>query len=398
MSFADADDVMAVIGEAVLDAAEAVTGTRPGPVSRMTWHEAQERYGSDKPDVRFGLELVDLGEVFAATEFKAFQADVGEGHPRSPVRATCQRAQLDKLVDRAKQLGAAGPGVDAGRSTAARSSARCSSSCPRPSSSGIVDTIGRRARRPAPGRRGDAPPRRPRARHAAGRARASAGARGRPAVPLGRRLPAVRGARRRRPPDPGPPPVHACPTPTTSSCSSTATGEDLLAVRSLAYDLVLNGWELGSGSRANPPARPAAADLLVARHRSDEEAQSRFGFLLDAFRFGAPPHAGFAFGIDRLTAILAGRGEHPRGHRVPQDPVGRRPPHRRAHPDRRGPAPRARPQRPPPTQEVASATRRSAPPRSVAQGGGGYGRAGRSGGFGRAGRSGGFGRPAPRCV
>src|SRR4051812_28614052 len=58
MSFADADDVMAVIGEAVLDAAETVTGTRPGPVSRMTWHQAQERYGSDKPDVRFGLELV----------------------------------------------------------------------------------------------------------------------------------------------------------------------------------------------------------------------------------------------------------------------------------------------------------------------------------------------------
>ncbi len=60
MSFADADDVMAVIGEAVLDAAEEVTGTRPGPVEHMTWHHAMERYGSDKPDVRFGLELVDL--------------------------------------------------------------------------------------------------------------------------------------------------------------------------------------------------------------------------------------------------------------------------------------------------------------------------------------------------
>jgi aspartyl-tRNA synthetase len=78
-----------------------------------------------------------------------------------------------------------------------------------------------------------------------------------------------------------------------------------LSVRSQAYDLVLNGWELGSGS--------------VRIHRSDvqqrifsmlgiepEEAQSRFGFLLDAFRFGAPPHAGFAIGLDRLVAILAG--------------------------------------------------------------------------------------------
>jgi aspartyl-tRNA synthetase len=79
---------------------------------------------------------------------------------------------------------------------------------------------------------------------------------------------------------------------------------DPLAVRSQAYDLVLNGWELGSGS--------------VRIHRGDvqqrifsllgiepEEAQRKFGFLLDAFRYGAPPHAGFAFGIDRLVAILA---------------------------------------------------------------------------------------------
>jgi aspartyl-tRNA synthetase len=84
-----------------------------------------------------------------------------------------------------------------------------------------------------------------------------------------------------------------------------AGGEALLDVRSQAYDLVLNGWELGSGS--------------VRIHRSDvqqqifgllgiapDEAARRFGFLLDAFRYGAPPHAGFAFGIDRLAALLLG--------------------------------------------------------------------------------------------
>jgi aspartyl-tRNA synthetase len=83
------------------------------------------------------------------------------------------------------------------------------------------------------------------------------------------------------------------------------TPEQLLDVRSQAYDLVVNGWELGSGS--------------VRIHRSDvqqqifsilgiapDAAQAKFGFLLDAFRFGPPPHAGFAFGIDRLVAILAG--------------------------------------------------------------------------------------------
>jgi aspartyl-tRNA synthetase len=83
------------------------------------------------------------------------------------------------------------------------------------------------------------------------------------------------------------------------------TPEDLLGVRSLAYDLVLNGWELGSGSVRihRPELQRRIFELLGI---SDEEAQSRFGFLLDAFRYGAPPHAGFAFGIDRLTAILAG--------------------------------------------------------------------------------------------
>ncbi len=83
------------------------------------------------------------------------------------------------------------------------------------------------------------------------------------------------------------------------------TGEDLLGVRSQAYDLVLNGWELGSGSvRIHRPDMQQRIFTLLGI--SAEEAQSRFGFLLDAFRYGAPPHAGFAFGIDRLTAILAG--------------------------------------------------------------------------------------------
>jgi aspartyl-tRNA synthetase len=82
-------------------------------------------------------------------------------------------------------------------------------------------------------------------------------------------------------------------------------GEDLLAVRSQAYDLVLNGWELGSGSvRIHRPDIQRRIFSLLGI--SDDDAQSRFGFLLDAFRYGAPPHAGFAFGIDRLTAILAG--------------------------------------------------------------------------------------------
>jgi aspartyl-tRNA synthetase len=80
---------------------------------------------------------------------------------------------------------------------------------------------------------------------------------------------------------------------------------DPLAVRSQAYDLVLNGWELGSGSvrihRSDIQSR-----VFSALGIGPEEAESRFGFLLGAFRYGAPPHAGFAFGVDRLAAVLAG--------------------------------------------------------------------------------------------
>ena len=83
------------------------------------------------------------------------------------------------------------------------------------------------------------------------------------------------------------------------------TGEDLLGVRSLAYDLVLNGWELGSGSvRIHRPDLQQQIFSLLGI--AEEEAQSRFGFLLDAFRYGAPPHAGVAFGFDRLVMLLAG--------------------------------------------------------------------------------------------
>jgi aspartyl-tRNA synthetase len=95
------------------------------------------------------------------------------------------------------------------------------------------------------------------------------------------------------------------PHPDDHGLLATAQGDALLDVRSLAYDLVLNGWELGSGS-----VRIHEADMQSRIFEllgiDAEQAQARFGFLLDAFRFGAPPHAGFAFGIDRLSALLCG--------------------------------------------------------------------------------------------
>src|SRR6202044_31030 len=73
-SFASQDDIMAFVSESVLDAAEAATGERPPPIERMTWADALDRYGTDKPDLRFGMELVDLTPTFAATEVKAFSS------------------------------------------------------------------------------------------------------------------------------------------------------------------------------------------------------------------------------------------------------------------------------------------------------------------------------------
>ncbi len=95
------------------------------------------------------------------------------------------------------------------------------------------------------------------------------------------------------------------PHPDDVDLLARAQGEEYLQVRSQAYDLVLNGWELGSGSVRihRPDIQQQIFSLLGI---APEEAQAKFGFLLDAFRYGAPPHAGFAFGIDRLVALLVG--------------------------------------------------------------------------------------------
>ena len=301
MAFVEAEDVMAVVAEAVAASIEAVTGSRPGEIPRMTWHEAQERYGTDKPDIRFGMELVDLGEVFAATEFRAFQADAVKG-VRVPGRADMGRNQRDALIDRAKELGAAGlvsfkleGGALAGPGLQFLSDIE---------QAALIETLAASD--------GDllliVAGARSMVNHVLGQIRLDLG---RPPVnegglhllwvtdfPLFEAIAA----------DGSPVPAHhpfTRPHPDDLDLLASAQGEELLAVRSQAYDLVLNGWELGSGSvRIHEPALQQQIFSLLGI--DEEEAQARFGFLLDAFRYGAPPHAGFAFGIDRLVALLAG--------------------------------------------------------------------------------------------
>jgi aspartyl-tRNA synthetase len=305
MSFVGVEDVLAAISHAVVAAARAATGEDPPPIRRMTWREAMDRYGTDKPDLRFGLELVDATPVFAGTAFKAFASAAAIKAMRVPAathpeQAASGRAALDRLTERAKQLGAKGlVWLKVGADGALESPvAKFLSDAER---AALVAATGAGA--------GDL------LLLVADEWSVACTVLGQLRCDLAR------------------PPVHEGPYAYVWVTEfplfvgvNPATGRpqpghhpfchphpddlerleaDPLGVRALAYDLVLNGWELGSGSiRIHEPE----LQRRVFRHLgiSDEDADRRFGFFLHPFRYGAPPHGGFAFGIDRLVAILAG--------------------------------------------------------------------------------------------
>ncbi len=296
-SFVTQADVLRFVSRAVLDAAEVVTGTRPEVMDTMTWAEALDRYGTDKPDLRFGMTLVDLSTVFAASEVKAFAAPTVKAI-RVEGGASFSRAKLDQLTEQAKSLGAKGlawfrvapEGLD---SPLARFlSADESTALSQVDGAQVGDLVLVVADEYA------------QACHVLGALRVTLGS---PPVGEGQHryvwvteFPLFEGIDE----DGHLQAAHhpfTMPHPEDIDLIET----DPMAVRSQAYDLVLNGWELGSGSvrihRADIQSR-----IFRALGITDEEAQSRFGFLLGAFRYGAPPHAGFAFGIDRLVAIFAG--------------------------------------------------------------------------------------------
>ena len=302
-SFVTQDDVLDFVSEAVLDAAEAATGSRPPPIEQMSWAEALDRYGTDKPDLRIETAIVDLGEVFASSEVRALTAPVVKGL-RVQGGSWASRAALDALVERAKVLGARGlawfrvnEGGGGGRGSLDSPLARVLSEEERV---GLL-----RATEAAPGDLVIVVADEHRtACTVLGQLRVELAAK-----PVGEgphryvwvvQFPLFEGIGA----DGHPVAAHhpfTMPHPDDLDRIDT----DPLSVRSQAYDLVLNGWELGSGSvrihRADVQAR-----VFKALGISDEDAESRFGFLMNAFRYGAPPHAGFAFGIDRLVAVLAG--------------------------------------------------------------------------------------------
>ncbi len=312
-SFVTPDDIFEVISEAVAAATEAVTGQRPAEPLRMTWLEAMERFGSDKPDTRFGMELVELTSLFERTGAKVLRAPCVKGIRLAGGAAgpdALSRGRLDDLVATCRRWGAQGlawmrvvageggngaaPGLDAGVAKLLSTT----------ESAGVVSALDARP--------GDlvflVADELDVVRRVLGLLRSELG---RPPVnegglhyvwvvdfPLFEGLDADGMAV---------PSHHPFTMPHVDDLDLVATGSGraLLDARSQSYDLVLNGWELGSGSvrihRADIQQR--IFELLGIE---PAQARARFGFLLDAFRFGVPPHAGFAVGLDRLIAVLVG--------------------------------------------------------------------------------------------
>ena len=297
-SFVGQDEVIEFITETVSAATEAATGERPPAMPSITWIDAMERYGSDKPDVRFGMELVELTDVFASTEFNAFKAPCIKGI-RVPGSGDMGRNKLDQLTDQAKQFGAKGlVWMRVGQDLALDS----------PVAKFLSDEEKKGVATTMQAEPGDllllVADERPKVRHVLGLLRLELG---KPPVNEGGlhylwvlEFPLFEGVAE----DGTPIPAHH-PFTMPHPDDIDRLESDPLSVRSQAYDLTVNGWELGSGSVRihRPDIQQRIFSLLGI---APEQAQERFGFLLDAFRYGAPPHAGFAFGMERLVAILAG--------------------------------------------------------------------------------------------
>ncbi len=294
LAFVDEDDVIATI-DPLMREVLALGGVQvPDPIERMGYDEALLRYGSDRPDRRIPFEIADLGDVFESSEFKVFSGALGSGGVVRGFAApgTVTRKDFDELTERAQRFGAKGLvwGVvepDSWRSPVAKFLSE-------EEISGLIETTG--------AKEGDAifvvADNAPTAARVLGDLRLQVG------VPDDRDdllwvvdFPMFEWDEAEQRWDPMHHPF-------------TAPSGDLEADpgswRSRAYDLVWNGAEIGGGSiRINTPE--VQQKVFDALGLSAADARERFGFLLDALAYGAPPHGGVAFGIDRIVALLAGR-------------------------------------------------------------------------------------------
>ena len=308
MSFVEQDDVIAVAEDVLREVWALIDYELPTPIARMTYHDAMERYGSDKPDLRFGCELVDLTDYFKDTTFRVFQNPY-VGAVVMPGGASQSRRTFDAWQEWAKQRGAKGLAyVTVGEDeTLGGPVAKNISEAER---EGLAEAVGAEpgdciffaagtvdasrallgAARLEVGRRCglidddawsfvwvvDAPLFKP-----------SAEARAEGDVALGKSAWTA---------------VHHAFTSPKPECLDTFD-DDPGSALAYAYDIVCNGNEIGGGSirihRSDVQER-----VFTVMGISEAEAQEKFGFLLDAFKFGAPPHGGIAFGWDRIVSLL----------------------------------------------------------------------------------------------
>ncbi len=296
----DADDVIDV-NERLLAAVLGAHGIEVElPLRRIPYDEAISRYGSDKPDLRFGMELADLTEALRGTEFKAFGGVVEGGGVVMGMNAGAHemsRAQLDGLVEEAKELGAKGLVWAVVEAEGWRS----------PVAKFLADSEIAAMNEALGASEGDV------LLLAADSLAIAAGVLGGLRARLGRRLGLI------------PEGVNelawvvdwplfewndgegrwdALHHPFTSPAGA-LDPDDPGSARALAYDVVWNGVELGGGSIRISDSDTQSAVFGVLGI-SAEEAEARFGFLLEALRYGAPPHGGIAYGLDRWVALLHG--------------------------------------------------------------------------------------------
>ena len=302
-SFVTQENILIFVSEAIKDSVENITGERPGEIPTMTWHDAMERFGSDKPDTRFGMELIELSDIFQETEANVFKVDCVKGILYPKGAETLGRNAIDALTEKCQSWGAKGlawfkVGENSsleGALTKFMSDKEIAqlTSAMGANSGDMIFVIADQRRT---------------VNHILGLLRLELA---RPPVGEGglnflwiTEFPLFESVTDSGEPIPA---HHPFTMPHTDDLEmlDTASGEEYLSIRSQAYDLVLNGWELGSGS-VRIHKKDIQAKIFSMLGIQDEEAEQKFGFLLDAFKYGAPPHAGFAFGIDRLVALLAG--------------------------------------------------------------------------------------------
>ena len=310
MSFVDTDDVMSV-AEEILTALWALIGyDLPRPIPRMTYANAMRRFGSDKPDLRFGLELVECTEYFADTSFRVFQAPY-VGAVVMPGGASQPRRTLDGWQDWAKQRGHRGLAyvlIDED-GTLGGPVAKNLSDAER---AGLASHVGAKP--------GDC------VFFSAGPARTSRALLGASRGEIARRLDMIDDDAWAFVWIVDPPLFEAADDATAAGDVAVGSGAwtavhhaftapkpahagvidtDPGSVLADAYDIVCNGHEIGGGS-IRIHRRDVQEQVFSVMGIDNEEAGEKFGFLLDAFTFGAPPHGGIAFGWDRITALLFG--------------------------------------------------------------------------------------------